>query len=178
MIKHALIADKNYWKDVRKTSFKSSADYVSLIHRSVQLKNTIVLKDPFEKNDRKKLNFGHTLGHAIESALLHSKTPLLHGEAIAIGMICESFLSHQVGSLTAEELQEIVHSICSIYPLKPIRVPYPKLYQLMHQDKKNSSRKINFTLLKKIGSASINHTCSSNLIKSSITYYNKLLSRH
>ena len=82
----------------------SSSSIEPLIYRSVEIKNKIVAADPFEKKERKKLNFGHTIGHAIESALLNSKNPLLHGEAIAIGMICESYLSRKINNFNSRTI--------------------------------------------------------------------------
>ena len=88
---------KNYWEQFLDISTIDFSDLDLLIHRSVVIKNEIVMQDPTEKNIRKALNFGHTLGHAIESYFLENenKTTLLHGEAIAIGMILESFISWQ-----------------------------------------------------------------------------------
>jgi 3-dehydroquinate synthase len=95
MLKHGLIFDKNYWEQFLDISTIDFSDLDQLIHRSVAIKNEIVMQDPTEKNIRKALNFGHTLGHAIESYFLENdnKTTLLHGEAIAIGMIVESHIS-------------------------------------------------------------------------------------
>ena len=95
MLKHGLIFDKNYWEQFLDISTIDFSDLDLLIHRSVVIKNEIVMQDPTEKNIRKALNFGHTLGHAIESYFLEneSKTNLLHGEAIAVGMILESYIA-------------------------------------------------------------------------------------
>ncbi|MGZ4158944.1 MAG: 3-dehydroquinate synthase, partial [Bacteroidia bacterium] len=89
IIKHALIADVNYWAKVRTADFANFDSFDELVKTSVYIKNTIVLEDPKEKGIRKVLNFGHTVGHAVETFFLEqdSKKHLLHGEAIAIGMI-------------------------------------------------------------------------------------------
>ena len=87
VIKHALIEDENQWKKLQNTVDLKAIDFQELIHHSVLIKKLIVEEDPFELGIRKKLNFGHTIGHAIESFYLNSDDPLLHGEAIAWGMV-------------------------------------------------------------------------------------------
>ena len=95
MLKHGLIYDKAYWEQFLDLKALILLILMQLIYRSVEIKNEIVMQDPTEKNIRKALNFGHTLGHAIESYFLENenKTTLLHGEAIAVGMILESYIS-------------------------------------------------------------------------------------
>ena len=117
MLKHGLIYDKNYWEKFLDLTSIDFADFDVLIHRSVAIKNEIVMQDPTEKGIRKALNFGHTLGHAIESYFLESKdkTTLLHGEAIAIGMILESFISLKKGLISTAEYQQIKQTINSTY---------------------------------------------------------------
>ncbi|MGZ4049535.1 MAG: 3-dehydroquinate synthase, partial [Bacteroidia bacterium] len=115
IIKHALIADVNYWAKVRTADFANFDSFDELVKTSVYIKNTIVLEDPKEKGIRKVLNFGHTVGHAVETFFLEqdSKKHLLHGEAIAIGMICEAYLSQRICKLSVEELEEITYFILS-----------------------------------------------------------------
>jgi len=91
------------------------ADFDALIYRSIEIKNEIVKQDPTENGIRKALNFGHTLGHGIESYFLESETPLLHGEAIAIGMILESYISKEKGLLSSEEFHQIKYTITDIF---------------------------------------------------------------
>ena len=94
-LKHGLIADKLYWKILQTGLLSDANNWEKLIESSIEIKNNIVKNDFEENGERKKLNFGHTIGHAIEShSLKHDKFPLLHGEAIAIGIICEAYLSH------------------------------------------------------------------------------------
>ena len=139
-------------------------------------KNEIVLKDPKEKNERKLLNFGHTIGHAIETYSFTTDNPLLHGEAIAIGMIAESFLSHQSLGLPEDELKEISDTILSFYKLNKIdTTKVHNLLELMKNDKKNSNNEINFTLLNKIGEGSVNHSADFTQIIDAINYYNSVL---
>ncbi|XHR97363.1 3-dehydroquinate synthase family protein [Mucilaginibacter sp. UC70_90] len=94
MLKHGLIVDAAYWNKLKNSDLKNPS--VELVHRSVQIKNEITIQDPHEKGIRKALNFGHTIGHAVETySLLHDEDSLSHGEAVAIGMICESYLAHK-----------------------------------------------------------------------------------
>jgi len=178
-LKHALITDKNYWKNLKKGLLSNSDDWENLIITSVQIKNTIVLKDPKEKKERKLLNFGHTIGHAIESySLKNDPLPLLHGEAIAIGMICESYLSHLVLELSATELKEISNSILGFYSrYKLDDTQFHQYIELMKHDKKNETSNINFTLLKEIGVAEVNHEVGIEQIIESLNYYNSLIKK-
>ena len=106
MLKHGLIADAGYWNELKTSDL--TIPTAELVHRSVAIKNVIVLEDPNENGIRKALNFGHTIGHAVETySLLNDKDHLSHGEAIAIGMICEAWLSNKKLGLTDEELAEI-----------------------------------------------------------------------
>ena len=188
VIKHGLIADENYWKQIQASSpalelrsqpsrearlFQEKGALSEIIAHSIEIKNKIVASDPYEKGLRKTLNFGHTIGHAIESASLKTKKPLLHGEAIAIGMICEAYISRKCCRLSGEELSEIVSSITSIFQPKAIKYPAKKLIALMKQDKKNNNSEINFTLLSSIGKAEVDHTCTEELIEESIAFFNE-----
>ena len=159
IIKHALIADKDYWQLLMETSIEK-INWEETIHHSVTLKNDIVESDPFEENKRKMLNFGHTLGHAIESFYLKKEKDILHGEAIALGMYLESELS----PLNIEKKKEIQDYLKSNFNL----VDCPSLEQLqpfLKNDKKNEHDDINFSLLDDIGSCSYNNDLSIEKIK-------------
>jgi 3-dehydroquinate synthase len=172
IIKHALIADAAYWKKVKQIDFNSVEVLAKLIETSVNIKNNVVLADPFEKNIRKTLNFGHTIGHAIETFYLDKKDALLHGEAIAVGMICEAYLSNKVAGLSDKELKELTDYILSVY--QPIKIPtkiLEALLKLMQHDKKNEKGQLNFSLLSSIGKCEINKVVTSDLIQESINYY-------
>ena len=143
-----------------------------LVPRSIQIKNQIVLDDPREAGKRKMLNFGHTIGHAIEGALLGTPSAVLHGEAIAAGMICEAYLSNAASTLSAEELKEITAFIRNVFP--QIQLPKAKdkeLLSLIQHDKKNEKGKINFSLLTSIGSCEVNCSCDSALILEALNYF-------
>ena len=142
---------------------------------SVAIKKEIVEIDPFEKGLRKALNFGHTIGHALEGYALETGHPLLHGEAIAIGMYCESWLSHQTSGLPEKDLSAICRLILDHYGKYEFsETCYPELLDLMRQDKKNEQQQINFTMLKQAGEALINQHCSEEMIKESLNAYRSL----
>jgi 3-dehydroquinate synthase len=167
MLKHGLIYDRAYWERFLDLKAIDFADFDELIYRSVEIKNEIVKQDPTEKNIRKALNFGHTLGHAIESYFLEneSKTTLLHGEAIAVGMILESYISLQKNLIKTEEYLEIKSTIKSIYDditfeendIEPI-------LELLIHDKKNEFGTIQFALIEGIGNIKINQLVENELI--------------
>lgn len=167
MLKHGLIYDKGYWEQFLDLKAIDFADFDELIYRSVEIKNEIVLQDPTEKNIRKSLNFGHTLGHAIESYFLENenKTTLLHGEAIAVGMILESYISLDKKLINQEEYIQIKSAIKGIYEdilfnendIEPI-------LELLIHDKKNEYGNIQFALIEGIGKIKINQSVENELI--------------
>jgi 3-dehydroquinate synthase len=174
MLKHGLIYDKTYWEQFLDLKAIDFADFDALIYRSVAIKNEIVIQDPTEKNIRKALNFGHTLGHAIESYFLENenKTTLLHGEAIAVGMILESFISLDKKLISSEEYIQIKSTIKSIYEdvifnendIKPIM-------ELLIHDKKNEFGTIQFALIESIGKIKINQIVENELILTAFQDY-------
>lgn len=172
MIKHGLIADKTYYQELQATDYKKIT--TAAIHRSVEIKNKVVTEDPLEKGLRKILNFGHTIGHAVESySLSKDKKSLTHGEAIAIGMICEAYLSHKNSTLSTEELEEIRKYITSVYPAYKIKEKsFTQLLALMQSDKKNEHGNVLFSLLQSIGTCTYNCRVSESDIIESLEYYN------
>lgn len=174
MIKHGLIYDENYWNVLTNLQNLDISDLEQLIYDSVIIKNTIVTEDPREQGLRKTLNFGHTLGHAIESYFLENadKTPLLHGEAIAIGMILETYLSHKVCGLSIEALNHIKDAILKTYQ-KTIFLENDKssIIELLKYDKKNSHGIVKFVLLESIGQAKIDCEASNSLILEAFNFY-------
>ncbi len=150
VLKHGLIADAAYWREITSKPFVTIDDWNNYLEQSVKIKAQVVENDPKEMGLRKILNFGHTLGHAIETYFLTSDCPLLHGEAIAAGMILEAHLSYQAQDLTEGDLSEITGYIKEVY--EEIKLPETDiLMDLMSQDKKNTGKQINFSLLQKIG---------------------------
>ena len=167
MLKHGLIYDKEYWKKFLDLKAIDFADFDELIHRSVAIKNDIVMQDPTEKNIRKALNFGHTLGHAIESYFLENenKKSLLHGEAIAIGMILESFISLEKEMINQFEYLQIKNAIKSIYEYVAFEEnDIQPIMELLIHDKKNEYGNIQFALIEGIGKIKINQSVESELI--------------
>ena len=145
VIKHALIADKEYWKLLIETNLEK-INWQEIIIKSVKIKNNIVEQDPLEKSLRKQLNFGHTIGHAIESHYLNSTQEVLHGEAIALGMIIEAKMSE----INKEDCNEIEQFLTKNMYLPPIP-SFEEIEKWFIHDKKNSSGKIQFSLLLSIG---------------------------
>lgn len=175
VIKHGLIADLEQWNKLKKITDLTEVDWHTIIPASVNVKREIVLEDPFEKGLRKALNFGHTIGHAIESYWLETDHRLLHGEAIAAGIIMEAWLSTRLTGLTKGALDEIAAYCLSIYGHQEVPLEaLDQLLALMQQDKKNEDHRINFTLLETPGSARVNETAGVELIREAINFYNAL----
>ena len=174
MLKHGLIFDKDYWEKFLDMKSVDFADIDELIYRSVEIKNEIVIQDPTEKHIRRALNFGHTLGHAIESYFLENDTKktLLHGEAIAVGMILESYISLHKNLITEQEFNQIKSTIKDIYEdvifedndIQPI-------IELLIHDKKNEFGNIQFALIEGIGKIKINQSVENELILESFLDY-------
>jgi 3-dehydroquinate synthase len=174
MLKHGLICDAAYWNLLKTSDLKNPT--ADLIYTSVAIKNKVVLEDPHEKNIRKSLNFGHTIGHAVETySLINDENSLSHGEAIAIGMICEAYLSYKKAGLTAEELTEITEVLSSLYPRYELKESYnDTLLAIMLKDKKNQNGKINCTLLNTIGQFNIDNNCTDEELREALSYYANL----
>ncbi len=159
MLKHGLIFDKKYWNQFLDLSQLDTSHLDTLIHRAIVIKNEIVQKDPTENGIRKALNFGHTLGHAIESYFLENENriTLLHGEAIAIGMILESYLSLEKKLINQDDYLQIKKTLKSIFgTIEIIETDFTPIYDLLIHDKKNEYGKIQFALLDGIGGVKIN----------------------
>ena len=154
VVKHALISDNSLWLKLKNTPF-TDLDWEDIIDTSIQIKNKIVLADPFEKGERKKLNFGHTFGHAIESYYLEKGTPISHGEAVFMGMILET----KISDLSESDKNEIKNYVLSHFAL-PYTPKKSSLHKFLINDKKNQNGKINFTLLNGIGDCSFDNLFS------------------
>ena len=172
IIKHGLIYDTKLFNQVKE--FKKQ--YINnLIYRSIEIKNEVVLQDPKEKSLRKILNYGHTLGHAIESFYLESdeKENLTHGEAISIGMICESYISNKLLNFSTNKVTEIKETILSIFPKITLQESdFLAILDLLKHDKKNLSGDVNFVLLYDFEDYKIDCKVSQELIIASLIYYN------
>ncbi|MGM0582152.1 MAG: 3-dehydroquinate synthase [Bacteroidota bacterium] len=152
MLKHGLIADKKHWQDCLENGFEKFSN--ELIQQSVKIKEKVVENDPTEKGLRKILNFGHTIGHAIETHLLNTEKELLHGEAIGLGMIAEAYISKSKGLLNEQEYNNIVEKLREIYKSPKIeKASFDDIKRLCKQDKKNNNGELKMSLLENIGKA-------------------------
>ena len=178
MLKHGLISDEKHWTEL--VSFDLTDPDLDALSRmladSVKVKQRVVTKDPFETGIRKALNFGHTIGHALEAFSLKNASrdeawPLLHGYAVAYGLVCELYLSTVKMHFPTERMRQTVHFILENYG-RPSFVcdDYDELIALMHHDKKNTGSKINFTLLSGIGKIHINQTATDEEIKEALDF--------
>lgn len=173
MLKHGLISDQEYWTQLKEGDKFTDSEH---IQKSIAIKNKVVLEDPTEKGLRKILNFGHTLGHAIESYCLDNpeKKTLLHGEAIAVGMILEGYLSHELKGLSKLSLEEIKTTFLHHFE----RVDFTdedieSILKLLKFDKKNTHGDINFVLLHSIGEAVSDVKVPEELFEKAFAYYNE-----
>jgi 3-dehydroquinate synthase len=175
IIKHWFIAKAASFAEQQAVGLNTT-DWAGLIQESVAIKAAVVTADPLEKGLRKVLNFGHTIGHAIETFFLNQAGPdLLHGEAIAIGMICESYLSARKGLLQEEELKAIQDFILTIYGKVEVAAnDLVAISELALQDKKNTGTVIKCTLLNGIGQAVYDQPISLAEIQDAIRYYTSL----
>lgn len=172
IIKYGLTYDASLWDQFVDPSKK--VDLEGMIHRSIEIKNEVVLEDRLEANLRKILNYGHTIGHAVESHFLESddKTTLTHGEAIALGMITEAYVSHKLYDFPLEDLELIKSTIIRIFGKVPVLPEdYDVVVDLMKHDKKNLNGQVNFVLLEGIEKYKIDCKVSVDLIKESLDYY-------
>ena len=176
IIKHNLIADARSFDDILIKNFYQ-LDLEPIIRQSVAIKSKIVEKDPNEKGYRKVLNFGHTIGHAIESYFLSKQGhKLLHGEAIAVGMICEVFLSTKKAGLSCDALSKISNYLFDLYkPEKIEENDINAIARLTLQDKKNEKNMIMCSLLKAIGDCVYNVEITEYEVRESIKYFNHQL---
>ena len=174
MLKHGLIQDRVYWQKLQHLNKLGLEDLDTLILESVEIKENIVRQDPEDKNLRKSLNFGHTLGHAIESYFLEAsdKSKLLHGEAVAVGMVLAAYLSAEKENFPKKDLEEIRKTIHGLYGRVAFsRDDQEKIIDLLKFDKKNEGGKINFVLLREIGNPVIDRQVTNELIYQAFDYY-------
>ena len=172
VIKYGITYDVTLFNEIKNNKDLKIED---LIFRSIEIKNEVVLKDPKEQNIRKILNFGHTLGHAIESFYLESedKKSLTHGEAIAIGMVCECFMSAKSLGFPTEKVKEVKDLILSIYSKTTLLTDdFTGIMELLKHDKKNVNGQVNFVLLKDFEDYKLDCKVPEDLIKESMEFYN------
>jgi 3-dehydroquinate synthase len=174
MFKHGLISSEAYWQKMVKVTANDFASFDQLIFDSICIKNDIVKIDPNEEGLRKTLNYGHTLGHAIESYCLSDNNieTLLHGEAIAIGMILATYISHVIYDFPKDKLNEITRVLKNNYKhMSFSRKDITKIIDLLKFDKKNTHGDINFVLLKDIAQPRLDCAVSNTLIFEAFNFY-------
>lgn len=154
VIKHACIKDARLFSMLERFTlheFQSDTSLIAeLIAQNVQIKAGVVTQDEFEKGDRKLLNFGHTIGHAIEN--LHQ---LPHGHAISIGIAAACNLSEQLAGLHFEEARKVIRLLARYHLPVDIETDHEKVFDILKMDKKRNAGQISFILLQKIGDAII-----------------------
>jgi 3-dehydroquinate synthase len=171
IIKHALISDEKLWNDIKQKSFETQ-DWNHLIKHSVSFKSKVVTEDPKEKGLRKILNAGHTIGHALETYLLSTNNKVLHGEAIAAGLITEAFISVERGLLLPHLLTDISQYILRVFgKIQFAEKDNEGIAQLVGQDKKNKGNKVLCVLLEGIGKARWDCEISSEDVKRALSFY-------
>ncbi len=175
MVKHGLIFSPEHLDEL--IAFDTEKiDYNQLqtmVRHSVEVKKHFTENDPFEKNIRKALNFGHTVGHAIESRAMEKGTPVLHGYAVAWGMVAELYLSAKACGFPEDQLHRSCNWLNGFYGRPPLEPgDFDRLWELMHHDKKNENNLVNFTLLSAIGQFEINRNCSRELVMEALKQIN------
>ncbi len=173
MLKHALIADYDFWKQLCKFPMALISDWSDLIYHAALIKCKIVNSDPLESGSRRILNFGHTIGHSFETySLRHDASPLSHGEAVAMGIICESYISYRLLDMPHSQRDEVIKNILlnfDHYDLPTHAIP--ELVEIVLYDKKNREGKIFLTLIKEIGKGLDGQECDAALIRESLFRY-------
>ncbi|MCI1681104.1 MAG: 3-dehydroquinate synthase [Bacteroides sp.] len=178
MLKHGLISTPEHWAELLAfdTEEMNYSILKTMVGRSVQVKENIVRQDPLEHGIRKALNLGHTIGHAFESLALAESRPILHGYAVAWGIICELYLSHIKVGFPQDKMRQTIQFIRQNYGTFIFNCDqYESLYELMKHDKKNTSGIINFTLLKNIGDISLNQTADKETIFETFDFYRECM---
>lgn len=178
MLKHGLISNEKTWADLLKFDLKN-VDYSKLqdmVAESIGVKDRIVEEDPFEKGIRKALNLGHTAGHAIESLALEDGRPVLHGYAVAWGLVCELYLSVVKTRFPKDKMLQTVQFIKENYGSFGFDCnQYQRLYNFMTHDKKNVGGIINFTLLGGVGDIRINQQADKSEIYAMLDFYRDMM---
>ncbi|HUM47397.1 MAG TPA: 3-dehydroquinate synthase [Chitinophagales bacterium] len=171
VVKHGLLAGGKFWKQIHAIDNLSTANWKKIVRDSAAIKLSVVEKDPFEKGLRKILNFGHTIGHAVETNLLNRGEEVLHGYCIAAGMIGELFLSQQLCGFSEKKMLEVISFIRNHFPSINMDASFDEeVLNLMKQDKKNRDGRIQFALLQKIGEPVIGVEGDEQLIRQSLDY--------
>ena len=174
IIKYGFTFDQNLWTTIQEFTGIDMDKITKLVYKSVAIKNDVVLQDLHENNLRKSLNFGHTIGHAIESYFLESvhKKSLTHGEAIAIGMVIELYYSSEILGFPMELTEALKTFVNTFYGAVNIeKEDLAEITDLMKYDKKNVSGKVNFVLLEQMEKCKLDIHLDPELIQKGLLYY-------
>ncbi|MDR0895140.1 MAG: 3-dehydroquinate synthase [Prevotellaceae bacterium] len=177
MLKHGLISTVAHWAELLNVEIADTVcvDYDALrapVRRSVQVKEEIVAQDPLEQGLRKALNLGHTVGHAFESLAMAEHRAVLHGYAVAWGLVCELYLSNRLVGFPVGKMRQTVDFIRERYGTFTFDCnDYETLYELMTHDKKNRAGVIHFTLLREVGEICLDQTADKELIFEMLDFY-------
>ena len=175
MLKHALLTDKEHWLGLQSIDLEDIDSIKEYIYKSISVKHSIVSLDREESGLRKQLNFGHTIGHAIESYFLQKNEPILHGEAVAAGMLIELKLSMDLLGFSTIEFQTIERFLLNTFNKISLQeVVLEKIINNLAFDKKNEKGKINFVLLHDFGKPEIDFNAPNSSIEQAIRYYKKV----
>jgi 3-dehydroquinate synthase len=181
MLKHGLLSQPEHLNalldfDITAPGNATSDTLLDLLETSVNVKRKVVRQDPYEQGLRKALNLGHTFGHAFESFCLKSGHPVLHGYAVAWGVVCELIMSQQLCGFPTNTLYNIARYVRDNYgPLNITCDDYDALYEFMTHDKKNEAGDINFSLMNNIGNVALNHTANKEQIGVALDLYRDLM---
>jgi len=172
MAKHAIIASPELWRAMLTAEYIDLKFIEARIGEAMEIKREIVARDFMEKGDRKQLNFGHTVGHALESFMMESPAAkLLHGEAVALGMMAETHISYQMGLVSEDVLIEISTFLAQNYQGVDIdENEYHRLIEIMRQDKKSNKDRLNMTLIRGIGLCEIDQEPTMDKVFDALTY--------
>ena len=176
-VKHALIYDDELWSEILLSPVITVDLVQEYLERFTSVKKVIVEKDPYEQADRKKLNYGHTMGHALETILLNKGVEITHGECIAFGMLTENYFAFKLGLMTSDDFNAIEQALLTWFPLihASKSVEIEAIHELMKHDKKNFKNTINFSLVAKPGVCLINQQVDEALFAEALVYYKELL---
>ncbi|MBR4452737.1 MAG: 3-dehydroquinate synthase [Bacteroidales bacterium] len=171
MLKHALIADRNYWQALKLASIEEVLN-IDLIQKSIDIKLKIVEQDRQDESERRKLNFGHTIGHAIEALSISDfSVALSHGHAVALGMIAASYISKNLNMIDNQTFEEIKDTILTYFSVPVVQEnQINAILDLIKNDKKREGSSLNFTLLTSIGTSVVNQQVSNELIEQSLKF--------
>jgi 3-dehydroquinate synthase len=170
MFKHGLLDGGKHWEDVLRTKPEEVLSNPWLIADSIRVKNRFVTLDPYDSHGRKALNLGHTIGHALEAWSLanNPSSPLLHGEAVALGILAETFLATHSGALNTD-----VFTLVSNWVLERFIVPdfdVDAVFENTLHDKKNKGNEIVFSILNALGDVKIDVSIEAQFVKASLNF--------